>query len=195
MSKFSFIGDLSLSDADILYNFGIKSNAILEFGSGGSTQIFAQCLPNKLFSVETDQHWIDLTKKRIGQLKNKTAPVFCNYDRWPLDKFNLIFVDGVDYLRRDFAIKIWNQLAVDGVMIFHDTRRFQDFQNAAWVAQLYHNEIDRIDINSNDSNMTVIYKKIYTPYVDWNLTEGKPKWAYGNVPNTEDMPLWDYDQK
>lgn len=84
-------------------------------------------------------------------------------------------------------------------MLFHDTRRFQDFQNAAWIAQLYHTEISRIDVNapasdSQASNISVIHKKISEPYVNWNETEGKPLWSYGSgePPSTD---LWEYNAK
>jgi len=199
LDKIKFIGDLSLQDADILAKFGRQSKSIIEFGSGGSTQIFSQCGCNSVTSIETDPNWINLTKKRLSQLNEASVVEFFSYTH--LDKiifgkqYDLIFVDGVDHLRREFAITTWKYLQVGGVMIFHDTRRFNDFQNVAWIAQLYFNEINRIDINlaASDgisSNMTVIHKKSYEPYQNWNHTENKPLWAYGSQPNTEDIPLW-----
>lgn len=185
-----FIGDLSVEDAKVLVELGKKAKVILEFGVGGSTQIFAQCKPKTLVSVETDPSWISLTQKRLSQLSDITHPAFVNYGQHPNNQYDLIFVDGVDHLRKQFAIDTWSQLTVNGVMVFHDTRRFQDFANAAWIAQLYFNEISRVDVNVNNSNLTVIYKKEHQPYVNWNYTEGKPFWAYGGVPNTEDKELW-----
>lgn len=185
-----FIGDLSIQDAKVLVKLGSQAKHILEFGAGGSTQIFAQCKPKTLISVETDLHWVQLTEKRIKKLSDITEPLFINYGRHPQQPFDLIFVDGVDNLRKEFAIDTWNLLTVGGVMVFHDTRRFIDFANAAWIAQLHFNEISKIEVNVDDSNMTVIYKKQYQPYENWNYTEGKPLWAYGGVPDTEDKELW-----
>lgn len=197
LKKIKFVGDLSLEDADLLVYYAQQSPAILEFGVGGSTQLFAQCKPKLLISLDTNLEWIEKTKSRVAQLKSKTDPQFYFYDDFfslaQKPKFDLILVDGIDYLRREFAIEAWSLLDENGVMIFHDTRRFQDFQNAAWVAQLYHNEISEIKVNeaaSNEesSNLTVIYKKKLEPYVNWNLSENKPMWAYGDI--KYDGPLW-----
>ena len=198
LGKFKFIGDLSLQDADVLVNYGKRSAKILEFGVGGSTQLLAQCKPEELFSVETDFAWVNLTRTRLDKIEDKKDPVFLNYDQIAsitnVHKFDLIFVDGVDNLRRDFAIKTWASLKDDGVMIFHDTRRHQDFQNAAWVAQLYFNELEWIDVNCRasdfkSSNMTVLCKKPHEPYVNWNHAEDKPLWAY-SIPGTDNPELW-----
>jgi spermidine synthase len=194
-----WIGDLSLQDAEILTQFGLHTQRILEFGSGGSTQIFAQCKPDEIISIETDPAWITLTQQRLDQISDKTDVKFISYDLYPGfvngKTFDLILVDGIDYLRRDFAINSWKLLEVDGFMIFHDTKRFQDFQNASWVAQLYHNEIKQIDVNARccngkSSNMTILHKKSHEPYENWNYTENKPLWAYGMPGQPTDMSLW-----
>lgn len=187
-----FIGDLSLEDADILSTYGKRSKRILEFGCGGSTQIFSQCHPDRLVSIETNPLWIEATARRVKKLLG-TEPEFRPYDFIPMtEEFDLIFVDGVDSLRRDFAMGTWKLLTVGGVMIFHDTRRFQDFQNAAWVAQSYFNEILTINVNSRarnnkSSNMTVIIKKEIEPYVNWNHAEGKPMHAYGDLSEKDEF--------
>lgn len=194
LQNIKFIGDLSLEDADILAGYAQHADSILEFGSGGSTQIFAQFNASCIISVETDQDWITLTKTRLKKL-DKTVefiPYTTEFNR----SFDLIFVDGVDHLRRDFAIETWKYLKPNGIMVFHDTRRFQDFQNAAWIAQLYFNEIKRIDVNASasngaTSNMTILHKKQYEPYVNWNDEENKPEWSYGR-PDSEDHELWEY---
>lgn len=198
LGDYKFIGDLSLQDADVLACFGKQAKRILEFGVGGSTQIFAQCKPALLYCVETDPEWIGLTRKRLDLLSDKTNPVFFMYNNLleitKDQKYDLVFVDGVDNLRRDFAIKTWDALAVGGVMVFHDTRRPQDFQNVAWVAQLFFNEISRIYVNavasnSVSSNVSVIVKKQHEPYVNWNYEENKQLSDY-SVPGTTSMKLW-----
>ncbi|CAB4125324.1 AdoMet_MTases domain containing protein [uncultured Caudovirales phage] len=191
-----FTGDLSLEDADVLAQYASQSQSILEFGAGGSTQLMAQSSAESITSVETDANWIQLTQERLSQIPNARPVEFVEYTTQFNKEFDLILVDGVDHLRRDFAIETWKYLRVGGVMLFHDTRRFQDFQNAAWVAQLYFNEISSIDINvraSNgvSSNITVLHKKASEPYINWNDVEGKPSWAYG-IPDGSDHPLWSY---
>jgi predicted O-methyltransferase YrrM len=182
----------------VLCAYGKEAKTILEFGVGGSTQLFAQCKPELLCCVETDPAWVELTKTRLAKIADKTDPVFFLYGISPRidqgDEFDLIFVDGVDHLRLEFAIKHWPCLAENGVMIFHDTRREQDFKNAAWVAQMFFNEIEHIEINTKasngkNSNITVIHKKAYEPYVNWNYEEDKPLWAY-SIPGTDNDELW-----
>ena len=156
----------------------------------------AQSGAESIISVETDAGWIDLTKQRLNQIDNSTPVEFVAYTTQFDQQFDLILVDGVDHLRREFGIETWKYLRPGGVMLFHDTRRFQDFQNAAWIAQLYFNEITSIDVNapaSNgvSSNITVLHKKEHEPYINWNDVEDKPKWAYG-IPDGVDRPLWAY---
>lgn len=187
-----WIGDLSLEDADVLAFYGQKSQDVLEFGCGGSTQILAQTSQN-IISTDTDPNWIAATKRRLSQLDDHKPVIFLPYTTEFVQTFDMILVDGVDHLRRQFAIDTWRYLKAEGVMLFHDTRRFQDFQNAAWIAQLYHNEISRMDINAaasnnKSSNITVIHKKNHEPYVNWNHTENKPQWAYGTLDG--EQALW-----
>lgn len=199
LGDFEFIGDLSLQDADVLAKYAKKSKLILEFGVGGSTQIFAQSLPEYLLSVETSTDWIKRTQEKLAMIENKTNPVFCDYDSilYHIQNklFDLIFVDGIDYLRPDFAARTWNFLVPGGVMIFHDTRREGDFVNLCNLATKHFNEIKRIEVNeagSNDvaSNISVIHKKVKEDYVNWNWVENKPLWAYGGEPMPVGAKLW-----
>ena len=190
MQGFQFVGDLSMEDANILARLGKKSKYILEFGVGGSTQIFSQCFPDRFVAVETDPNWIDLTAKRLEMIENRKNPKFVSYGLCEKDQYDLIFVDGVDHLRREFAINTWTWLQVGGIMVFHDTRRFADFQNAMWVAQLNFSEVSRVDVNAENSNLTLIHKQKSLPYVNWNNTEDKPAWAYGNANIPEGEGLW-----
>lgn len=192
-SGLRWVGDLSLEDADLLACYGQHCKHILEFGCGGSTQIFAQCNPSSIISVETSTEWIGETRKNLSKIDKAVTVQFVGYTTTFDHTFDLVFVDGVDHLRRQFAIDTWKYLEVGGVMIFHDTRRFQDFQNAAWVSQLYFNEIETIEVNqrasnNKSSNLTVLHKKQHEPYVNWNFTENKPLWAYGTL--NHDKDLW-----
>lgn len=188
-----FIGDLSLEDADVLAKHGGLSSSILEFGVGGSTQILAQCNPERLVCVDTDPEWIEATQNKLNTIAYKTDPTFLAYGQTPQGQFDMIFVDGAPDKRLQFAQDHWHLLKDGGVMLFHDTRRFEYFKDAAYVAQLYFNQIAHIEVNAkasngHSSNITVIYKKAEEPYVNWNYTEGKPLWAYGT--KDKDLPLW-----
>lgn len=191
-----FIGDLSLQDADILVQFANSSENILEFGAGGSTQLLSQSAAKRIICIETDLGWVYKTRKKLEILNTAEKVTFLDYTEQFNQQFDMIFVDGVDHLRRQFAVNTWQYLKVGGVMIFHDTRRWQDFQNAAWIAQIYFLEISKIDVNipasdNKYSNMTVLYKKASEPYVNWNYSENKPLWSYGieDPPNDD---LWVY---
>lgn len=175
----NFIGDLSKQDAEVLQHFGFRAPRILEFGAGGSTQIFAQCQPDVLVSVETSQEWIDKTKKNIERYQPCTDPVFVQFGSHPRSTYDLIFVDGVWDLRNDFAKSTWPLLDQNGVMIFHDTRRWFDAHNVLDVAKTYWDEIDQINLNYVNSNCAIIKKCKKVEYVNWNETEGKPIWMYG----------------
>lgn len=174
-----FIGDLSKQDANVLQHFGSRALRILEFGAGGSTQIFAQCQPKVLITVETAQEWVEKTKKNIERYQPCTDPVFVQYGSHPRQEYDLIFVDGVWDFRLDFAKSTWPLLATDGVMIFHDTRRWFDAHNVFDVAKVFWDEIDQINLNYVDSNCAVVKKCKKVEYVNWNYSEGKPLWAYG----------------
>lgn len=192
INQIEFVGDLSCEDAKVLACYGKESQKILEFGSGGSTQIFAQCCPQALVSVETDYAWIERTRKNLSLIGHDewTKPLFVPYDLFKDGDFDLIFIDGVPDKRLEFAMRAWPMLKSGGYMIFHDTRRFEYFKNLAWVMQSFFNEIGHVGVNESDSNMSVIYKTDPVQYVNWNLTENKPLWAYGAELMPEGASLW-----
>lgn len=188
-----FVGDLSVNDAKVLARLGAKSTHILEFGVGGSTQIFAQCNPARLVSVDTDPMWIAKTSRNLRKIshENWTTPFFAPYEGYQHDgAFDLIFIDGVPEKRLEFAMRAWQHLDAGGVMIFHDSRRFEYFREAAWLVQSFFNEVSRVDINPEDSNLTIIEKGPIRSYENWNLTEGKPMWAYGSGEIPKGAGLW-----
>jgi hypothetical protein len=173
-----YIGDLSLQDAAVLEEFARKSPNILEFGVGASTQIFSQCLPTHLTSVETDANWIKLVESKISSFSTKVIPKFLTYTTSFDCQYNLIFVDGVDNLRLDFAINTFKYLPVGGWMLFHDTRRLNDFGNALNLIGQYPLEVGTCHFNYKNSNITAIQKKHYEPYINWQTVEGKQPQQY-----------------
>jgi len=189
---FSFVGDLSIADANTLYALGSKNTHILEFGVGGSTQIFAQCKPIKFVCVETDPVWVSRTSENLSRIEAEHAvPWFAPYDLFKYEGvFDLVFIDGAPDKRLEFAMRAWPILDTGGKMIFHDTRQFEYFREAAWVIQSFFNEVSRVDVNVNGSNLTIIEKGQSLTYENWNETEGKPAWAYGNADIPEGEGLW-----
>jgi hypothetical protein len=200
-----WVGDLSLADAETLVRFGSQAKRILEFGVGGSTQLLSQCMPEVQISLDTSVEWINITKTKMQQIENRSKVSFNEYATLKTiltqqEPFDMIFVDGVDELRLEFALTTWSLLKQGGVMIFHDTRRAQDAKNVLTTALTNFTEVKTIELNIADSlgvtsNMSVIYKKVSEPYVNWNLTEGKPMTAYHGHMTQPDDPLWEYPGK
>lgn len=175
-----YIGDVSRRDAELLRALAERSDRILEFGCGASTQILAAYGRGGVTSVDTETAWIDKTQRNLVALNSKYPGTFKHavgfhlYEVFrPSWEFDLIFVDGLGALRLPFAIKTWPALAPDGVMAFHDTRRPADVAKVCDFIRLHSTEIDRIVMNAADSNITVIYKRVPLLLEDYNAIEGR----------------------
>lgn len=190
-----FIGDLSEADAHILVRYAAGAHSILEFGVGGSTQLLAQAMPHDaaFLAVDTDPAWIARTERNLGKLGVRERCTFKTYEEWsasPLGVYDLIFVDGIDHLRRPFALDTWTRLVTGGAMLFHDTRRPGDVANALAVVQQYFPEVRDVHLNQHSSNITAIVKKTSETYVNWSHVEGKPGWRYGYDPENIPESYW-----
>lgn len=185
-----FIGDLSIADAWVLSDLSLGKR-VLEFGSGGSTQIFAQ-VAKLVTSVETDPAWIARTEDNLSLLGDHAPVDFVPFDLFAYcGEYDVIFVDGVPDKRLQFALAAWPLLAKGGTMLFHDTRRFEYFREVAWLMQMHFSEIGTVLINEDDSNLTLLCKReapLY--YENWNDVEGKPAWAYGKGDRPHGADLW-----
>lgn len=189
-----YVGDLSVQDANLLCARCRSANSILEFGVGASTQIFAQVAPvfAEIVSVETNSSWVVRTKAILDLMNLGRRIKFLTYDEWQyaitsptgagpaLAHYDMIFDDGVDNLRADFAARSWPFLKVGGCLILHDTRRRQDFLNVTNFSQQHYLEISTIEVNAGSSNLTVMTKKLPEPYVDWNVVENRSPVMYGS---------------
>lgn len=189
--KIGFIGDLSNSDARTLYEVA-RHKSVLEFGVGGSTQLFAQSAAS-VVSVDTDPVWVKRTKDNLALLPEHTLVDFQEFDLFDYrGEYDVIFVDGTPDKRLEFAKAAWPCLKKNGTMIFHDTRRFEYFREVAWIVQLHFAEISSVDINKNDSNLSLIHKRVAPKhYENWNEVEGKPLWAVGYGERPEGAGLWE----
>jgi len=177
-----YIGDLSRADATLLAHLARDAGNILEFGVGASTQLFAAYGAQRVTSVDTSAEWIAKTKRNLAMLGIERPVRFVLYDEFePVERFDLVFVDGLNELRLPFAFRTWSALAPGGRMAFHDTRRSEahgaaetsDVSNVCSVAQLHWLEIRRIDVNRWRSNTTVITKRVPLVLENWNRTEGR----------------------
>jgi predicted O-methyltransferase YrrM len=178
-----YIGDISKNDAELLKNLAEQAESILEFGCGASTQVLSEYSKLPIISIDTSQEWIDKTKKNIDLLEIKNKPSFYLYNEYMnqslVPQFDLIFDDGVDDFRKDFALKIWPCLRVDGILAFHDTRRWQDARNVCHVLEQVYNEVYDVKFNYNHSNITLITKKIKEDWVNWQEVENRLPWQLG----------------
>lgn len=178
-----YIGCVSKEDAHLLARLAAESHRILEFGSGASTQIFAAYTPGHVYSVETDDAWIVKTRGHLDGFGTTEKVSFHRAEAFePGGQYDLVFVDGIDDDRLVRALSAWKCVAWRGVMAFHDTRRTEphgasersDIANVASLLQWHSTEIDRIDVNAEDSNTTLVYKRVAPLlYVDWQVTEGR----------------------
>ena len=180
----NYIGDISKEDAEVLRLLAESSNSILEFGVGASTQVLSAYCKMPIITLETTPEWIDRTAKNIELLGIKNAPIFHSYYSYLSflqnpSEFDMIFDDGIDELRRVFAIGMWPSLKIGGILAMHDTRRLQDIQNVCAVIENFGNEIEKVLFNYLHSNITLIYKKEYEPFENWQITEKKEPWQLG----------------
>lgn len=184
-----FIGDLSKQDVSVLKRVA-KGKKVLEFGCGGSTQIFSQ-IAGSVLSLETHKGWIKVTKEIIAELGGESYEIrFLNHvmDFKLTEKYDVIFVDGEWGKRLEFAEKAYPYLKEGGRILFHDTRRDKDKK----IVDIFYFSIKgdaSIDFNYSGSNITVIRKgkkgfneeNRNLPYENWNEVEGKEKWMYNGM--------------
>jgi len=194
----NYIGDLSKYDYEVLKELSINSTNILEFGVGASTQVLRNFSDGDITSIETSMFWIDLTKKNLKYLNIEKKVNFFLYENFEpnLEQYDLIFNDGIDSLRSEFGVKVWKNLKTGGVIAYHDTRRRKDIENVLELVGYFKNEIESIIFNKDNSNITLVKKKIKddilynnninidkilteSPYYDWNDVENKIKLPNG----------------
>lgn len=190
----TFVGLLSDEDAELLERYAMEASRILEFGMGGSTHIFAQCLRagSRLDSVETDRRWIERTRADLAHLGFASDPrihlttleTFQGQPRTA--RFDLVFIDGAAGHRRPFAYDVWSRLEPGGVMLFHDTRNLRvprDLDTALQLARDKLYEVDELRLNEKwhgrVSNTTAIRKKAPEPWIDWTKRTDRPQWRFG----------------
>lgn len=174
-----FIGDLSKADAEVLKHHAEKAENILEFGVGGSTQVIRNYAKGNVISFDTSSEWIDRTKENLKLLGIKKEVIFKAYDDEIEDRYDFIFVDGKKPLREQFALRAWPYLRYGGFMAFHDTRKDFHIDYVTEIAKKHFRQIDTIEVNKFESNITVFKKRKALEYVNWNNSENRKPWQYG----------------
>ncbi len=194
IQNIKWVGALSLEDADVLANMSKDKIKILEFGPGGSTMIFSQCINREgsVVSVETKPIWVEELKNRLDLIEEKSRVDLVLYNDFFQQKiadetFDLIFVDGERTLREQFALKTWNLLKNGGVMVFHDTKRKQYRKSLLPLIFNKFLEIENITLNikaSNgiNSNISSLKKTLeIEPANDLqSIEEMRERWTFGN---------------
>jgi predicted O-methyltransferase YrrM len=199
-----YIGDISKQDAALLRRLTAQLHGlmgtpprILEFGMGASTQVIAHYSDAEFTSVETEPSWRERTVANL-ELLGIDRPVKLELYKGFMETiclkednhYDLIFDDGVDGYRLEFARKTWRLLKEGGLLLFHDTRRTSDIKNVCELVAEQSAYISSVSINEADSNITVIRKRRPVFYENWNETEGRAPWQSGYAP----MKYGEYDQ-
>ena len=178
-SQIRYIGDISREDAELLARTAAGARRILEFGAGASTQVLAQSASEgaEIVTVETKPDWVERTRANLRRLGIRREVRFVPYRgfwRSVQGPFEMIFDDGIDRLRAEFAERAWP-------MLFHDTRRPRDARTALRQVERVFLEVASVHLNPEGSNLTVVRKQAPQAYVDWNVAEGRARWEYGHA--------------
>ena len=111
-SQIRYIGDISREDAELLARTAAGARRILEFGAGASTQVLAQSASEgaEIVTVETKPDWVERTRANLRRLGIRREVRFVPYRgfwRSVQGPFEMIFDDGIDRLRAEFAERAW----------------------------------------------------------------------------------------
>jgi hypothetical protein len=77
---------------------------------------------------------------------------------------------------------------VGGSIVFHDTRRPQDFANVLTVVAQYYLEVEDVHCNFHRNNISAVRKKIAEPDVNWIQVEGRTDWMAGYREPPDNFP-------
>lgn len=181
-----FIGDLSTQDAAVLATIA-KDQRVLEFGAGGSTQVFA-AVALSVVCFETDGDWIARTQRNLERLgRSADAVRFEHYDLAHVSgtgPYDVIFVDGEPSKREAFARAAWPELGTGGLLVFHDDRTGER-DVVMRVASDLTREICEIYFDVAGSNLAMLRKLVMPRYENWNVVETRESWEHGG---NEDVP-------
>ena len=185
------VGELGRSDIQVLAEHAQRSHRILEFGCGGSTMLFAQFSPpgSRIVSLDTERGWIDRTRDTLKKLDANRVE-FLPYagwtgrvEGWPW--FDLVFVDGLESERLNFAVESWKMLQPGGVMIWHDTRWSQIMEMILRHIGAHFQSVSRLDLGPGRSNCAIITKKVEDNYGNDPVPDRTEPWQSAKA----DLPV------
>lgn len=174
-------GDLSRADVIVLHSL-CQGKRVVEFGMGGSTLLLARCA-SELDSYEPFENWYEATRKRIGQIPDKTAEVRLHKmeaEKRADGRFNVrfpasvpdcdvMFVDGQHEIRGIWLADFFHKAKR---ILVHDCRRAKDVQRAIEGFLQYFEWVDSVRFSVDGSNMMLIERRDRPlEWVDWNVTE------------------------
>jgi len=176
-------GDLSRQDVCVLVEL-CAGKRVVEMGMGGSTLILARCV-SELYSYESDQYWLDLTKGRIKELQDQgfgtTPKIELTKATVPgsLPDHDILWLDGT---MRDRANWVQHFAGKQSTLIMHDSRAHdvvKDMLVPVLASQDLVLAISSIELHYHDSNMIVVrFNDKPMRYINWNEVEksGRADW-------------------
>lgn len=181
-----YAGDLSRADMQVLAEFAMSHRRVLEFGAGASTTIFALRGDQTadFVCIETDPAWVDRTRGNLRRL-NARVPTWWTWDDWktfPHTEFDLIFVDGAEHLRTEFAARAWDQLGECGSLLWHDCRAGATSRDIMAFAADRLDGIEAIMPSYRGSNIAVIRKRMVLREENWHEHERLADGAVATFP-------------
>ncbi len=185
------VGQLGRHDIQVLAGLAKSSHKILEFGCGGSTLALAQFSPPgaRVTSIDSERAWIDKTRMNLERVGQKAKVDFLPYAGWEgrmggWPWFDLIFVDGLESERLQFALNAWRTLQPGGTMAWHDCRWPQIVEMMLRLAGLNFQTVDVMSFCVLRSNITTITKKVEIPELNDPDKGRTDDWMSG----TADLP-------
>lgn len=170
-------GDLSRNDVAVLHEL-CMGKSVVEFGVGGSTLLLSR-LATSLVSYDTDQSWIDKTRRRLREISDKTcSPDFRLITGTPAEipTSDVLFVDGFGNIRWEWM----KHFHTTKVLICHDSLgdtgghgpTILNVMSALFKSMENVELLDKAFYHYRDSNMAVVFRRDKPiKYVNWNIAE------------------------
>jgi hypothetical protein len=170
-------GDLSRNDVVVLHEL-CQGGSVVEFGMGGSTLLISR-IANSLTSYDTNQEWLDRTRKRLMAITDKTCePDLHLISDTPssIPECDVLFIDGLGDIRWEWM----RHFRAAKVLVCHDSlgdtggngptvynmmgELFRSMENVELLDRAYY--------HYKDSNMVVVFRRDKPiKYVNWNAVE------------------------
>ena len=169
-----------------------RGKRVLEFGAGGSTQIFAQ-VAREVVTVESDSNWVEITRHNVARIlerERRLAPpdpvgapglfLDANVDlAIPRGSYDVVFIDSLPVTRPQCARMSFDLLADGGCMVFHDTRVSCIREIVTTISGEFMMSVGAVMFDIHGSNLSSIVRGRAPAYENWNEVEEKLLWEIG----------------